>query len=128
MRLRIESLLKMARITTDVDMRERYIAEAYGLVTELGNRRNLNSVGDESSAFSSFESFVDTHLVKNNKVRTDRRVLYEKYLNFCEETKSDFFARNTFYKLLVSEGFHQQKSYGLKCFFVDYCEEKNMYE
>ena len=122
MRLRIETLVKLAKITTDVNMRERYVAEAYGLVQELSLIPQNENVGQQGTTMSAFELFVDCHIVKYSGARCARTKLYKKYEDYCEKNNSGYFSRNTFYKLLRSRGFHDFSSRGVRYFRVEYVE------
>lgn len=124
MRLRIETLVKLAKITTDVNMRERYVAEAYGLVQELALIPQNDGVGRQESTISAFESFVDSHIVKSYISRCERVMIYRKYQDYCDESGHDYFSRNIFYKLLRSRGFHEKKIHGKDYFNIEYVEEE----
>lgn len=108
---KIDTLLRMAKATGDIQARERYIAEAD---VEL---QNLCKESNMSTSFS-YENFYTDCLFLDGITRTKRKDVFETYLQYCKDKKEETITKQAFYRYLRKMGVHFGKIGGYDYFLV----------
>lgn len=95
---KIDTLLKMAKLTSDEIKREKFIAEARTELYELSEQNGIQ-VAD------SIEGFYNECLYQaGNTVKTSRKEIYSAYEQYCKNYSLIPTTRNAVYKYLREMG------------------------
>lgn len=108
-RYKIDTLLKMAKTTSNEVLRERYIAEA---------DVELQYLSEDSMSIQtlSVENFVNDCIEIDTTEKISREDLYTAYLDFCNKNNETCFSKNILYRYLRNSGFYEMKSNGIRYF------------
>lgn len=108
-RFKINSLIKMAKITEISEQRERYIT----LAEEEFNK-------GEKLEIDSIEMFLLYGIRPNVKAKVPRTEVYERYVTFCESKGCAISTKNVLYRSMRESGIIQKKIHGTVYFSVDF--------
>ena len=108
-RYKIDTLLKMAKTTSNEALREKYIAEADIELQYL-------SEDTLSVQTSSVENFINDCFEYNINERISRDELYDAYIDFCNKNNVTCFSKNILYRSIRNHGFDEIKSNGVRFF------------
>lgn len=100
-RFKVNTLIQMARITENQELRERYIAQAEDILEEM----DLNI-----SNTSPVEMFLSEKCDLSGSNRIDRTVLYKKFQDYCTDKKLPLCSKNIFYATLRKNKVREGKS------------------
>lgn len=112
-RFKINSLIKMAKITQISEQRERYITLAEEELNK-GEKLEINSI----------EMFLLSCIKPSIKSKALRTEVYEKYVDFCESKGYSTSTKNVLYRSIRENGFVQKKIHGDVYFGIDFINEK----
>lgn len=115
-RFKISSLISMARITEDMEQRERYISLAE---EELENMSSATCFVCKDSV----ESFISLKTRFDSKKRISRADIYKLYLCFCKKNNFKPISKNILYRILRDNGAMEFKSNGERFFGVEILED-----
>ena len=83
-----------------------------GYIFESENsKRRVQQLRNDSDTIEAFLSEV-CHVSRKSEDKASRRILFEKYSEYCKEYERTAHTRNNFYKALRNKGFHETKVNG----------------
>lgn len=101
-RYKIDKLIQMAKATSNDTLREELLAEANMELHDFSERH-----GDECTNYT--ETFINDCLEKDKSVRTQAKMVWETYKEYCECNNVAPIGKNTFYAYLANRGFFRLK-------------------
>ena len=99
-RYRINTLVKLARTTTDGDLREQWVVEAKDLLDTIGD-----DVSETENDF--WTDFLTDNFDMEREGKTPRTEVYEVYLNYCKKQSEEPLTRHDCYEALRKLGIYQ---------------------
>lgn len=99
-RYRIDTLVKLARTTTNGDLREQWIVEAKDLLDSI----NSNICETENDFWT---DFINDNFDIEREGKTPRTEVYETYLNYCKKHSEEPLPRHACYESLRKHGVYQ---------------------
>lgn len=107
---KIDTLLKMAKTTSNEILREKYIAEADVELQELSRQNGIQTA-------ESVEAFYFTKIDICQSARTKQSLVYDAYTSYCVEQNKVAVGKQAFYRFLREMGVrHVKTNPGIDCF------------
>ena len=99
-RFRIDSLIAIAKSTTDDELRERLLAEAVELLDFTDDQED-----GQKKEFDSVKSFVDDIVIYKPRSKVRRADVYDRYYKYCFDNRYIAISRGKFYTHMRALGF-----------------------